>query len=45
MRNKIVEINRSTEQKDWMFVRSKGMVTDIASQRFSELNVTGKDSV
>ena len=40
-----MEINRFTQPKDWMFVRSEDMIADIGIQHVSDLNVVGKDSV
>ena len=45
VRNRVAEINRFTQPKHWMFVRSEDMIADIGTQRVSDLNVVGKDSV
>ena len=45
MRNRIVEINRFTQPKDWMFVRSEDMIADICTRLVSDLDVVSKDSV
>ena len=39
-----MEINRFTQPKDWMFMRSEDMIADIATQCVADLNVVGKDS-
>ena len=41
----MVEINRFTQPKDWMFVRSEDMIADIGTQCVSDLDVVGKDPV
>ena len=38
-------INRLTQPKDWMFVRSENMIADIGTRRVSDLDVVGKDLV
>ena len=45
VRNRVVGINRLTQPKDWMFVRSEDMITDIGTRRVSDLDIVGKDSV
>ena len=39
------EINRFTQPKDWVFVRSEDIIADIATRPVSDLDVAGKDSV
>ena len=38
-------MNRYTQPKDWMFVRSEDMIADIDTQCVSDLDVVGKDPV
>ena len=38
-------INRLTQPKDWMFVRSENMIADIDTRRVSDLDVVGQDLV
>ena len=45
VRNKVVEINRLTQPKDWMFVRNEDMIADIGTRRIPDFHVVGKDSV
>ena len=45
VRNRVVEINRFNQPKDWIFVKSEDMITDIGTRRVSDLDVVGKDSV
>ena len=40
-----MEINRFTQPKDCMFVRSEDMIADIGTWRVSDLDVIDKDSV
>ena len=39
-----MEINRFTQPKDWMFMRSEDTIADIATQCVADLDVVGKDS-
>ena len=45
VRNRLVEINRFTQAKDWMIMRSEDMTADIGTRRVADLDVVGKDSV
>ena len=45
VRIKVVEINRLTQPKDWMFVRNEDMIADIGTRRISDFHAVGKDSV
>ena len=45
VRSRVVEINRLTQPKDWMFVRSEDIIADIGTRRVSDLDVVSKDSV
>ena len=45
VRSRVVEINRLTQPKDWMFVKSEDIIADIGTRRVSDLDVVGKDSV
>ena len=45
VRNRVVEINRFTQPKDCMFVRSEDMIADIGTWHVSDLDVVDKDSV
>ena len=45
LRNRVVEINRFTWPKDWMFVRREDIIADIGTRRVSHLDVVSKDSV
>ena len=40
-----MEINKFTQPKRWMFMRSENMIADIGTRRVSDLDVVGKDSV
>ena len=40
-----MEINKFTQPKHWMFVRSENMIADFGTRRVSDLDVVGKDSV
>ena len=40
-----MEINRLSQPKIWVFVRSEDMITDIGTRRVSDLDVVGEDSV
>ena len=43
VRNRVVEISRFTQSKDWMFVGSEDMIADICTPHVSDLDVVGKD--
>ena len=43
--SRVAEINRLTQPKDWMFVRSEDIIADIGTRRVSDLDVVSKDSV
>ena len=45
LKNRIVEINRLPQPKDWLFVRSEDIIADIGTRRVSYLDVVGKDSL
>ena len=45
MRNRAVKINRFTQPKDWMFVRSEDMIANIGTKDVSDFDVVGKNSV
>ena len=45
VRNRVVEINRFTQPKVCMFVRSEDIIADIGTWRVSDLDVVDKDSV
>ena len=45
VRNRVVELNRFTQSKDWMFARSEDIIADISTRHVSDLYVVGKDSV
>ena len=45
LRNRVVEISRLTQPKDWMFVRREDMIVDISTRRVSDLDLVGIDSV
>ena len=43
VRNRVIEITRFTQPRDWMFVGSEDMTADIDTQHVSHLDVVGKD--
>ena len=45
VRNRAVKINRFTQPKDWMFVRSEDMIANIGTKDVSDFDVVGKNSV
>ena len=40
-----MKINRFTQPKDWMFVRSEDMIANIGTKDVSDFDVVGKNSV
>ena len=40
-----MKINRFTQPKDWMFVRSEDMIANIGTEDVSDFDVVGKNSV